>query len=371
MSNLGQVRLESLGKPTATIVCCLILLACGGLVAGSPVVAQEKSEKSIEEKVIPSLADGLPLKATYYKSSEGKDAAVVLLLHMKGESRLVWSAPLPNMQPPKSFAEQLQGKGFAVLAVDLRKHGQSKLGADTDDSKKAAPADKSKKAVGGTDLRPLDYQLMVRDMDAIKRFIYEEHQKGHLNMRKMAIVAPGMSAAIGITFAAEDWRKVPWDDAANVAGRTPRGQDVQAMVFLSPEITLPGVAAHQVIPQFKAMGAPMAALILVGSSDKQGKEQALTLFKQLGGEPAKAAPPKKAADPKKVAKEKEKEKEKEAEKEVKERLFYIELNAKIGGTELLGKKLGVEDAVIGFLTDHVQTLKGPDYDWRDRKSRLE
>lgn len=348
-----------------------MLFACCGLFAGSPVVAQEKGEKSIEEKSILSPADGLPLKATYYKSSEGKDAAIVLLLHMKGESRLVWSAPLPNTQPPKSYAEQLQGKGFAVLSVDLRKHGQSKVGADTDDPKKAAPADKSKKTVGGTDLRPADYQLMVRDMDGIKRFIYEEHQKGHLNMRKMAIVAPEMGAAIGITFAAADWQKAPWDDAANLAGRTPRGQDVQAMVFLSPEITLPGVAAHQVIPQFKAMGAPMAALILVGKTDKQDKEQAKTLFKQLGGEPAKVAAPKKAADPKKVGKEKEKEKEKEADKESKERLFYIELNAGLRGTNLLGKKLGIEDAVIGFLTDHVQTLKGPEYEWRDRKSKLE
>lgn len=351
-----------------------MLLVCGGLLAGLPAVAQEKGEKSIEEKSILSPADGLPLKATYYKSSEGKDAAIVLLLHMKGESRLVWSAPLPNTQPPKSLAEQLQGKGFAVLSVDLRKHGQSKVGADADDPKKAAPADKdkAKKTVGGGgDLRLIDYQLMVSDMDGIKRFLYEEHQKGHLNMRKMAIVAPEMSAAIGITFAAADWQKTPWDDAATLAGRTPRGQDVQAMVFLSPEITLPGVPAHQVVPQFKAMGAPMAALILVGKTDKQDKGQAKTLFKQLGGEPAKATVPKKAADPKKVGKEKEKEKEKEADKENEERLFYIELNAGLRGTNLLGKKLGIEDAVIGFLTDHVQSLKGPAYEWRDRKSKLE
>ena len=62
---------------------------------------------------------------------------------------------------------------------------------------------------------------------------------------------------------------------------------------------------------------------------------------------------------------------KEAEKENKERLFYIELNAKLPVTELLGKKLGIEDAIIGFLNDHVKMLKGPDYDWRDRKSKLE
>lgn len=370
MSGLRQVSLVQQTNSLALAARWLTLLVCCSWFVGSSVVAQEK-EKLIEDKVILSPFDGLPMKATYYKSADGKEAAVVLLLHMKGESRLVWSAPLPNVTPPKSFAEQLQSKGFAVLSVDLRKHGQTKPGADADDPKKAAPADKdkAKKAVGGSDLKPVDYSSMVRDMDGIKRFIYEEHQKGNLNMRKMAIVAPGMSAAIGITFAAGDWQKAPWDDAATVAGRTPRGQDVQAMVFLSPEITLPGVAAHNVIPQFKAMGAPMAALILVGNTDSLGKEQAKTLFKQLGGDPAKAAPAKKAAEPKKTAKEKEKEKD--AEKETKERLFYIELNAKLRGTELLGKKLGVEEALIGFLHDHVQMLKGPDYEWRDRKSKLE
>jgi alpha-beta hydrolase superfamily lysophospholipase len=333
-------------------------------------MAQEKVEKP-EDKSILSTADGWPLKMTYYKSTLGKEAAVVLLMHMKGESRLVWSAPLPNTQPPKGFAEQLHSKGFAVITVDLRKHGQSKPGADVDDTKKAATSDKEKgkKSSGGADLKPADYQLMVRDMDAIKKFIYEEHQKGHLNMRKMAIIAPGMSAAIGITFAAADWQKAPWDDAATPANRTPRGQDVQAMVFLSPETTLPGVPAHQVIPQFKAIGAPMAALILVGKTDPLDKDQAKTLFKQLGGDPAKTAPPKKNADTKKSTKEKEKEKE--AEKESKERLFYIELNAKLRVTELLGKKLGIEEAIIGFLEDHVQALKGPEYEWRDRKSKLE
>ncbi len=371
MSELRQAHSEPRNQPAAFLVRWLTLLACCGLFANSHVVAQEKSDKNIEDKAIPSPADSWPLKLTYYKSNEGKEAAVVLLMHMKGESRLVWSAPSPTA--PKGFAEQLQGKGFAVIAVDLRKHGQSKPGAEADDPKTTTPGDKekSKKAAGGTDLKAADYQLMVRDMDAIKKFIYEEHQKGNLNMRKMAIVAPGMSAAIGVTFAAADWQKKPWPDAPTPAASTPRGQDVQAMVFLSPETTLPGVPAHLVIPQFKAIGAPMAALILVGKNDPLDKNQAQTLFKQLGGDPAKTAAPKKAAEPKKSGKEKEKEKEKEAEKESKERLFYIDLPAKLRGTELLGKKLGIEEAIIGFLHDHVQMLKGPDYDWRSRQNKLE
>lgn len=334
---------------------------------GALAIAQDKKdkEKPVEDKSLQSAADGWPLKLTYYKSTEGKEGSVVILLHMKGESRLTWTAP-------KGFAEQLHGKGFAVVALDLRKHGQSKPGAEDEDLKKAATVDKekAKKSTAGSDLKPADYQLMVRDMDAVKKFIFEEHQKGNLNMRKTAIVAPTMSAAIAISFAAADWQKAPYDDAPTAAARTPRGQDIQAMVFLSPETTLPGVPAHQVAPTLK--GTPMAAFVVVGKTDSQDKDQAKKLFQQLGGDPAKTAPPKKTAEPKKTAptKEKGKEADKDTDKKNEERFFYAEPNTKLRGTNLLGTNLKVEEAMLGFLKDHVQSLKGPAYEWRDRQSRL-
>lgn len=350
-------------------MCCV--LALGVICFASVTMAQDKKEKKenqVDYKTIQSPADGWPLKLTYYRSTEGKEAPVVILLHMKNESRLTWTAP-------KGFAEQLHAKGFAVIAVDMRKHGQSKLGAEDDDSKKAASSDKdkSKKSSGGSDLKPADYTLMVRDMDGIKKFIFEEHQKGNLNMRKTAIVAPAMSAAIAITFAAADWAKTPYDDAPTVAMRTPRGQDIQAMIFLSPETALPQVPAHQVAGQLKA--TPMAAFVVVGGSDAQDKDQAKKLFQLLGGDPAKTEAPKKKAEPKtepkKTTKDKEKESEKGSDKKTEERFFYAELKGvKLRGTDLLGKNLKIEEAMIKFLEDHVKSLKGPVYEWRDRQSRL-
>lgn len=339
------------------------LLVLAGICFTSLAAAQDKKEKQVEDKVIQSPADGWPLKLTYYRSAEGKEAAVVVLLHMKGESRLTWTAP-------KGFAEQLHAKGFAVVAVDMRKHGQSKPGAEDDDPKKATSSekDKAKKSSGGTDLKPADYLLMVRDMDGIKKFIFEEHQKGNLNMRKTAIVAPTMSAAIAITFAAADWAKAPYDDAPNLAARTPRGQDVQAMIFLSPETALPQVPAHLVAGQLKS--TPMAAFVVVGKTDSQDKDQAKKLFQLLGGDPAKTETPKKKAEPKKVGKEKDKDSEKSSDKKNEERFFYGEPNTKLRGTDLLGKNLKVEEAMLGFLEDHVKALKGPAYEWRDRQSRL-
>jgi alpha-beta hydrolase superfamily lysophospholipase len=326
---------------------------------GVSALAQGSKERPVEDFTLQSPADGWPLKVTYYRSTEGKEAAVVVLLHMRGQNRLVWTAP-------KGFAEQLQGKGFAVIAVDLRKHGQSKPGAE-DESPKAA--DKSKKTTSANDLRPADYQLMIRDLDAVKKMIFEEHQKGVLNMRKMAIVAPEMSAAIALSFAAADWLKKPYNDAPTLAACTPRGQDVQAMIFLSPETSLPGVLAHQVIPTLKE--TPMAAMVIVGKTNRADKEQAKKLFTQLGGDPEKSTATKAAASKTNAKdKDKDKDKEKKVESETTERLQYYELPTSLRGTDLIGKKLLVEEGMIKFLSDHVQNLKGPVYEWRDRQSRL-
>jgi alpha-beta hydrolase superfamily lysophospholipase len=325
-----------------------LLLSILAWQSGVSVLAQGSKERPVEDFNLQSPADGWPLKVTYYRSTEGKEAAVVVLLHMKGKNRLVWTAP-------KGFAEQLQGKGFAVIAVDLRKHGQSKPGAENEDSKAA-----DKKSSSANDLRPADYQLMIRDLDAVKKMIFEEHQKGALNMRKMAIVAPEMSAAIAVSFATADWLKKPYNDAPTLAACTPRGQDIQAIVFLSPETSLPGVLTHQMVPTLKE--TPMAAMVIVGKTDRADKEQAKKLFTQFGGDPAKFTTTKSNA--------KDKDKEKKVESTTSERLQYYELPTGLRGTDLIGKKLLVEEGIIKFLSDHVQNLKGPAYEWRDRQSRL-
>ena len=333
------------------------------MMLGTSLPAQDKNKEKggPELRTILSPADGWPLKLTYYKSAAGKESPVVILLHMKGESRLIWTAP-------NGFAEKLNDQGYAVIALDMRKHGLSKPGAEDDDPKKpVADKDKAKKASPGSELKPLDYPLMVRDMDGVKKLIFEEHQKGHLNMRKTAIVAPTMSAAIAITFAAADWQKAPYDDAATLNLKTPRGQDVQAMLFLSPETSPPGVPAHQVAHLLK--GTPMAAFVVVGGSDSQDKDQAKKLFQQLGGDPAKTEAPKKKNETKKGAKEKDSEKA--SDKKNDDRFFYADLKGvKLRGTDLLGQNLKIEEAMISFLEDHLKSLKGPIYEWRDRQSKL-
>ncbi len=339
---------------------CLILLFVSSLtLAASQLVAADKDNDADGTATTIVSADGWPLKMTYYKSTEGRESAVVILLHGKGESRLAWT------NPKDGFAKTLHSQGFAVVALDLRKHGQSKPGETEEEPTKKDSKDKSVKKSGSSELKPVDYQAMVIDLAAVKRFIFDEHQKEHLNMRKTAIVAPGMSAALAVIFTAEDWAKKPYSDASTLEASTPRGQDIQSLVFLSPETTVPGLQAHVAAPLLKQL--PIASLVWVAKDDAQDKEQAKKLFQQVGGDPAKTQP--KKGETKKPDK-KDKDKSAEKDKLKVERLEYFELPGKLRGTDLLGKKLGVEEITTKFLKAHLKELKGPTYDWRDRKSKL-
>ena len=282
-----------------------------------------------EEHTLSSLKDGWPIHVTFYPSRLKQNAAVVVLLHMKGSNRLVWTRK-------GGLAESLQSKGFAVIAADLRKHGQSKRTSIAPSGGKAGK--KKRKRPSSTNLIKQDYELMVTsDMEAIKKFIYLEHQKRRLNMRKMAIIAAGMSAPVAVVFAARDWQKPPHPDAPTLAARTPRGQDVRALLLLSPDASVPGLPTNTAL---KYMKTRAAFLVCVGNSKARGPlSEANKVYNQL----------------KPVAKDPEKRTR-----------WFNPFSVQLQGTNLLGKRIGVEKTLLAFLERYVSDLKIP---WRDRRSR--
>jgi len=170
------------------------------------------------EDLILKAADGWPVHVSYFGAKRGKvnkeSPIVVLLTAANGDeagvTRRVW----------KNLAVHLQSRRFAVLSVDLRKHGDS---LSDDDSRRVKTA---------------DYRNMVLyDMEAVKAFLLERHQEEQLNIRKLGIVTSGSSAMVAAAFAMNDWMKPPYPDAPTVADRTPRGQDVRAIVMISPHRT--------------------------------------------------------------------------------------------------------------------------------------
>ncbi|MBS0201855.1 MAG: alpha/beta fold hydrolase [Planctomycetes bacterium] len=264
--------------------------------------------------------DNQDIKITYFKSAAGQEAPVVILLHGKGGNRLVW----------KSFAERLQKVDFAVITVDLRGHGESSggdgVGTSTGSSKKSDSGPKRAEYLG----------MVGGDLEAVKKFLYEENQNKQLNMNKLGIVAADMSAPVAIAFADLDWEKTPYDDAPTLAQRTPRGQDVQAVALLSPEGNAPGLLTTKSLAILRNLKIPF--LISVGSKNNSDFSAAKKMHEVL-------AP----------------------KKEGYEHVYLEHDDSKLRGTDLLARGLKTEQRLFNFLVEHVKKNKS---EWRDRKSKL-
>ncbi len=299
------------------------LVMAAGILAWTtaPVLAQGTAKKPATSQNMTLLTkDNVTLHCTYFPSTAGKNAPVAVLLHGKGGSRLAWQTGTGQVP---GFAQALQINDFAVLCVDLRQHGENIAGGAA--AKNAA-----------AQLVPRDYQAMIAfDLDAVKRFLFDEHQKQALNMNKTGIVAADFSTALALMFAEIDWAKEPYDDNPVPALRTPRGQDVRAMVLISPESRVPGLNTGMATTMLRNLKMPI--LIAVGKKDTRDRNSAKKLAEQLM--------PK--ADEKYVV------------------LQEFDTNAR--GLDMLNKNTGLEPTMYKFLDEHVKKAPG---EWRDRKSPL-
>lgn len=261
--------------------------------------------------------DNQSIKITYFRSPVGKEAPVVVMLPGKGGNRQIW----------KSLARRLQEQGYAAITVDLRGHGDSGGGASGASQKSAS------------NLSARDYQAMVAlDLEAVKSFLFEENQQQALNMSKLAILAADTSVPVALAFAEADWKKEPFDDAPTLAAKTPRGQDVRALVLLSPELSVPGLNATRALTFLKGPAMNIAFLLIVGEKDTEDRGQARKMHTPLANVPKSE-----------------------------ERIYFEKYDTNLRGTDLLGHNLPTELHILAFLKKHLKDLPG---EWRDRRSRF-
>lgn len=304
---------------------CFLMSAvvCAGLLAGTPASSQDSSKR-----VLRSAGDGFPIHVTYYPAArEGAPSGgtmhspVVVFLHDSNETRLLWDKSSgPRGRDP--LPTYLQKNGYACITVDLRLHGES-------------IPDGMERPV-----RPVDYDRMVAgDLVAVKRFIFEEHQEQKLNMRKLGIVASGMSTPVALRFAELDWRRPPHDDHAIPAMQTPRGQDVRAMVFLSPHVSAGRVNVTRPANYLRNPAFKVAVQVVIGSGDTANRRAADTIFDIFSSHVDNA-----------------------------DRVERISPDVKEQGISLLALEppTAAFIPVVRFLDAHLKSL---DVEWRDRRSR--
>ena len=240
------------------VTLCLAFSAACDTAFGQPPV-----EKGVREEIL-AAADGWPIHATYYESPSGKEsAAVVLLAGAEGPDK----KDARNRRIWKNTALALQKSGFGVIAVDLRKQGDSipaVAEGETSSIKMAAN----------------DYLLMANlDLEIVKEFLLEEHKNEKLNIRKTGIVAVGSSAMVAAAFASADWLRKPFPDGPTPDSSTPRGQDIRSLIMYSPNTNVKGLNSNTIM---KSLAARQIAIHIVASKDvKEDFRHAERIYKAV------------------------------------------------------------------------------------------
>jgi pimeloyl-ACP methyl ester carboxylesterase len=317
--------------------CTTFVLSPIARAVGAPAAADKDADAEkipAEEEIELTTRDGVKIVATYWppaktegKEGQGpaadKDRVPVILLH-------AWKGSRANFL---SIGPTLQKLGHAVIAPDLRGHG---------DSKEMVDASGEKKKLDATSLRPADFAAMCGhggEVEQVKQFLMKRNNAGELNIEKLCVVGVEMGASLAINWAALDWS---WPQLSTMK----QGQDVKALVLVSPEWTFKGLAINRAM-QDPAVQSELSFLIIAGKNNAKSMEQAKRLHKQL--ERFHPLPP-------------------EDERKAKQDLFLDTPKNSLQGTKLLNEKTAkLDEHIAQFIQLRLVEQR---YPWSERKNPL-
>ena len=240
--------LRCLPTPDRSVSFCLGLAIYAVVAWAVPCWCAEKQDDKLlpPQEVTLKTADDITLAATFYPSKLGKDAVPVVLLHAyKG-----------NRGDFEALAIELQRAGQAVMIFDLRGHG---------DSTQSRFADRA------AELRTADYLAMAdEDMEAVKSFLMIKNNASELNIDKLCLVGVEMGAAVAINWAAHDWS---WPMLTT--GK--QGQDVKALVLVSPEWSFKGMRINEAVAHPNVRG-DLSVMIIAGKGNSKAVKEAKRLY---------------------------------------------------------------------------------------------
>jgi pimeloyl-ACP methyl ester carboxylesterase len=263
----------------------------------------EPEDISLETK------DGLSIKATYYPGTAKKEAVPVIMVHGIGGQRGDFHG----------LGIYLQSLGHAAIAPDLRGHGQSKTQKGPTGAPFTLDADKFNKGA---------LEAMVADVQACKKYLLDKNDAGELNIEKLCVVGAEFGATIAIRWAAFDWAQQPLPAYK-------LGQDVKALVLLSPQPPYKAVSFREALPYVQTQ---LAWLIIAGSDDSKSLAEATKLHKQL-----QIHHPKSGEDTD---------------------LFLEEPDTRLSGTKLLADTLRIKQMIGVFIE---KRLVKSGVQWQERK----
>ncbi len=196
--------------------------------------------------------DGWSIHATYFAGKLKKEAVPFILLHG-------WEGQRGDMDPLARF---LQAQGHAVIAPDLRGHGQSNVRPGTE-----------KTIDDPNDLKRLELEAMLRDIEACKSFLRQKNNEGELNIESLCVVGCDFSCILALQWSALDWN-------ATILPSYKNGRDVQALVLLTPWQSFKGLTSQKAM-QHPALRTKLSMMIIAGTDDSRGFPDAKKLNTSL------------------------------------------------------------------------------------------
>ena len=229
-----------------------------------------QSVAQMSPQVVPlQTRDGVQLKVTYYPSKhpkgspQAKQVAPVVLLHDYKETRAVFAALAERLQGP--VEGEPDRPSFAVVAVDLRAHG---------DSTKQIFAGGTQIDLDAAKLGKNDFVAMATlDMEAVRGLLFVKNDAGELNIDKLCLVGAGMGANVAANWAAQDWAAPPL-----AVGK--QGQDVKALVLISPRWSFNGLTMQAPL-RFRPLKEFVAWQLIYGEEDPRVKADINRIYRQL------------------------------------------------------------------------------------------
>jgi alpha-beta hydrolase superfamily lysophospholipase len=223
-------------------------------------VAQASKSKAQDPKFKPrevtlNTKDGIELRAFYFPSEKGKEAPTVLLIHE-------WQG---QASPYSKLVTALNKAGCAVLVPDYRGHGGSREYTD-------ARGQKAEFNLAQMSRRDVE-AIIGLDLEKAKGFLKDENNDEMLNLNALVVIGVGEGCVMAAQWAMRDW-------AFPSVGRVKQGQDVKALVLISPEKQVKGIPIDPAATDPNLIRLPM---MIVAGTDSPEAAEANRLAKRIEG----------------------------------------------------------------------------------------
>lgn len=229
---------------------CLVAIAVAGTVS-----AQPPDPKLKPRMVKLETKDGIELRAFYFPSDKGKEATTVLLVHE-------WQG---QASPYSKLVIALRDAGCAVLVPDYRGHGGSR---------EYINARGQKDQFNIAQMSKTDVENIIRfDLEKAKGFLKEENDEELLNLNALVVIGVREGCVMAAHWAQRDW-------SFPSVGSLKQGQDVKALVFISPRKQVKGIGIDPVITNPAIINLPI--MIVAGGASPEASE-ARRLGKRVEG----------------------------------------------------------------------------------------